>query len=222
MPRSANLPEFMQLLQQEAVGGEEGDGEDEGPPVVVTPAEEAAIARLMALGFDRMMATQAFFACDKNEEARDARGAGGEGDHQTHATSPGRMLCTPRPSARGQLLVSAGGLRRRGWEEGHAQGAERESRTADGSALHESRGHTAAALPACPCASRQVLDEQVGPNCGGKREGFAGVSRCEEGHPTSSWSASRTDERQHGRDEQAGAAELNEGRGNVSKDGGGG
>ena len=73
---SAHLPEFMALLQQEGGGGAGGDEgmfeEDEGgvAGVAVTPEEELAIGRLMALGFDRLMATQAFFACDKNEAAR--------------------------------------------------------------------------------------------------------------------------------------------------------
>ena len=64
-------------------GGEEGDEYDEGnlPPNVisVTPEEKAAIDRVIelklqfmrqicALGFDRSLAIEAYFSCDKNEE----------------------------------------------------------------------------------------------------------------------------------------------------------
>ncbi|KAJ3101940.1 hypothetical protein HK100_004449, partial [Physocladia obscura] len=44
----------------------EGGG---GPQTIqITPEENAAIERLTALGFDRNVAAQAYFACDKNEE----------------------------------------------------------------------------------------------------------------------------------------------------------
>lgn len=53
---------------------EEGDEEDDGAiaqdpttTIQVTEDEKAAIDRLMALGFDRARAIEAFFACDKNE-----------------------------------------------------------------------------------------------------------------------------------------------------------
>jgi UV excision repair protein RAD23 len=85
---NANQEEFMRLLNEplpegmldmaalEAMGvqggdfdmeGEEGD-EAGGIQIPVTPEDQAAIERLTALGFDRNMAIQAFFACDKNEE----------------------------------------------------------------------------------------------------------------------------------------------------------
>ena len=88
---NANQEEFMRMLNEpvpegsldmaalEALGmgagdfdGMDGDeGGDEGAgalQIPVTPEDQAAIERLTALGFDRNMAIQAFFACDKNEE----------------------------------------------------------------------------------------------------------------------------------------------------------
>ncbi|KAF2772271.1 UV excision repair protein Rad23 [Teratosphaeria nubilosa] len=60
-----NPDQFMQLLAE--------DGDDvELPPgtqqISVTAEEQEAIERLCRLGFDRQMAIQAYFACDKNEE----------------------------------------------------------------------------------------------------------------------------------------------------------
>ena len=87
---NANQEEFMRLLSEpmpegmldmaalEAMGmggdfdaeGDEGgdDAEAGSVQIPVTPEDQAAIERLTALGFDRNMAIQAFFACDKNEE----------------------------------------------------------------------------------------------------------------------------------------------------------
>ncbi|KAI8621487.1 XPC-binding domain-containing protein [Chytriomyces sp. MP71] len=74
----ANPDAFLQML----VGGEGGDAMDFGDDdeednaggalplgtIQITPEENAAIERLTALGFDRNLAAQAYFACDKNEE----------------------------------------------------------------------------------------------------------------------------------------------------------
>ncbi|KAJ1948936.1 UV excision repair protein rad23 [Linderina macrospora] len=50
-------------------GGEgEGEGDDQQQYIRITPEEKAAIDRLVALGFPRELAIQAYFACDKNEE----------------------------------------------------------------------------------------------------------------------------------------------------------
>lgn len=69
----------MNLILGGGVGGMQGAegarGEGEGgagrlPPgaIRVTPEEMAAIERLMALGFPKHKAAEAYFACDKNEE----------------------------------------------------------------------------------------------------------------------------------------------------------
>ena len=62
--------EFLSLLGGDAgdfedAGGEEGEG---GQYVTISPEDDAAINRLVALGFDRNQAAEAFLACDKNEE----------------------------------------------------------------------------------------------------------------------------------------------------------
>ncbi|XP_068647336.1 ubiquitin receptor RAD23b-like [Aristolochia californica] len=66
--------EFLQLLN-EPVEGAEGDlfdqaEQDQDTPhaISVTPAEQEAIERLEAMGFDRALVIEAFLACDKNEE----------------------------------------------------------------------------------------------------------------------------------------------------------
>ena len=80
---NANQAEFLALLNEPGpeggfdFGGLLGEGDDDGEGddlpegavrVAVTPDEEAAIERLVALGFDRNLVIQTFFACDKNEQ----------------------------------------------------------------------------------------------------------------------------------------------------------
>ncbi|SCV01993.1 LANO_0F14576g1_1 [Lachancea nothofagi CBS 11611] len=80
-------PEMFISMLLEAVGGslQEGDVNLEGglegamaegameegqaaPTISLTPQDEAAITRLCELGFERTLAIQVYFACDKNEE----------------------------------------------------------------------------------------------------------------------------------------------------------
>lgn len=75
-----NQAEFVQFLQEGAAEGEGldalmdqfGDDEEGGEGgaqyIQVTEEENQAIERLTGMGFDRQLAIQAFFACDKNEE----------------------------------------------------------------------------------------------------------------------------------------------------------
>lgn len=75
-----NQSEFVQFLQEGAEGGDDqdmgdmfgeggmGEGGDGEQYVQVTEQEKESIERLVAMGFDRQMAIQAFLACDRNEE----------------------------------------------------------------------------------------------------------------------------------------------------------
>lgn len=65
--------EFLQLINEPVEGGEGGDlfeqPDQEMPHAIsVTPAEQEAIDRLEAMGFDRALVIEAFLACDRNEE----------------------------------------------------------------------------------------------------------------------------------------------------------
>ncbi|KAK1292077.1 putative DNA repair protein RAD23-1 [Acorus calamus] len=66
-----NHAEFLQLLNEPLDG--EGDmfepAEQEMPHAInVTPAEQEALDRLEAMGFERALVIEAFLACDRNEE----------------------------------------------------------------------------------------------------------------------------------------------------------
>jgi len=63
---------FFQFIMGGDEGGEGGEEGGEGgqlPPgtIMVTPEEKGAIDRLVALGFNRQLAIEAFFSCDKDE-----------------------------------------------------------------------------------------------------------------------------------------------------------
>ncbi|CAA6662263.1 unnamed protein product [Spirodela intermedia] len=63
--------EFLQLINEPPEEGDEVDMFDEQPDqetISVTPAEQEAIERIEAMGFDRARVIEAFFACDRNEE----------------------------------------------------------------------------------------------------------------------------------------------------------
>ena len=57
-------------LDMASLLGGEGAAAPEGEQqyITITPEEDEAINRLVALGFSRAIALEAFFACDKNEE----------------------------------------------------------------------------------------------------------------------------------------------------------
>jgi UV excision repair protein RAD23 len=64
--------EFIQLINEPVEGGGPMPGMPQGAPpgaqyIQVTQEEKAAIDRLEALGFDRSVVIEAFFACDKDE-----------------------------------------------------------------------------------------------------------------------------------------------------------
>uniref|UniRef100_A0A7N0T5X8 Ubiquitin receptor RAD23 n=1 Tax=Kalanchoe fedtschenkoi TaxID=63787 RepID=A0A7N0T5X8_KALFE len=64
--------DFLRLIN-EPVEGAEGDMLEQLAPAMqqtiqVTPEENEAIERLQAMGFDRAIVLQVFFACNKNEE----------------------------------------------------------------------------------------------------------------------------------------------------------
>ncbi|KAK2976605.1 hypothetical protein RJ640_021407 [Escallonia rubra] len=63
--------EFLQLINEpvEASEGDFDQPEQDMPHAIsVTPAEQEAIERLEAMGFDRALVIEAFLACDRNEE----------------------------------------------------------------------------------------------------------------------------------------------------------
>uniref|UniRef100_A0A7S0RW17 Ubiquitin receptor RAD23 n=1 Tax=Pyramimonas obovata TaxID=1411642 RepID=A0A7S0RW17_9CHLO len=63
-------PEGMDLALSQMMGGLGGEDGEEGAEqmqIHITPEEKEAIDRLVSMGFERGMAIEAFFACDKNE-----------------------------------------------------------------------------------------------------------------------------------------------------------
>ncbi|CEP63103.1 Rad23p LALA0_S07e02454g [Lachancea lanzarotensis] len=66
-----SLQEGDMNLEGALEGGMNAEGIEEGqapPTIELTPQDEAAISRLCELGFERSLAVQVYFACDKNEE----------------------------------------------------------------------------------------------------------------------------------------------------------
>ncbi|KAI8904401.1 XPC-binding domain-containing protein, partial [Gorgonomyces haynaldii] len=60
-----NQDQFMSMLYEGMEGQQE---EPQQQYITITPEENEAVNRLVALGFERQIALEAFFACDKNEE----------------------------------------------------------------------------------------------------------------------------------------------------------
>ncbi|KMZ74891.1 Ubiquitin receptor RAD23c [Zostera marina] len=65
--------DFVQLLNEPAEGGEGNNllgqiGSENTQAIQVTPEERESIERLEAMGFDRAIVLEVFFACNKNEE----------------------------------------------------------------------------------------------------------------------------------------------------------
>jgi UV excision repair protein RAD23 len=54
--------------QEETVGGGSGPRVNSRGQIMVSPEEKEAIERITAMGFERMMVVQVYFACDKNED----------------------------------------------------------------------------------------------------------------------------------------------------------
>lgn len=68
----ANPQAFMNMLGVQPQQGAAGQGQQPGPgqhAIYVTEEEQAAIARLEGLGFERNRVLEAFLICDRNEEA---------------------------------------------------------------------------------------------------------------------------------------------------------
>ncbi|CAN8269760.1 unnamed protein product [Cochlearia groenlandica] len=67
--------DFLRLINEPTEGGESGNlfgqleaGMPQPQAIQVTPAEREAIERLEAMGFERALVLEVFFACNKNEE----------------------------------------------------------------------------------------------------------------------------------------------------------
>ncbi|XP_062199074.1 probable ubiquitin receptor RAD23 isoform X3 [Phragmites australis] len=69
-----NQAEFLRLINEPVEGDEENEMDmldqiaDAAQTIAVTPEENEAILRLEAMGFDRALVLEVFFACNKNEE----------------------------------------------------------------------------------------------------------------------------------------------------------